>query len=176
MSHRIHIFGASASGTTTLGSALAQRINGEHLDTDDYYWAITDPPYTVKNEPADRVAMIQRDVDGVENWVLSGSICSWGDPLLASFSLAIFLRLDPAVRMQRLLEREAKRHGARIKPGGDMHQQHLAFIEWAASYDTARAPIRSLDLHQRWMKRLKCPVLELDSAESVASLCREILA
>ena len=118
--------------------------------------------------------MILRDVEGVENWVLSGSICSWGDPLLEHFNLAVFLRLDPAIRMGRLRKREILRHGARIQPGGDMHRQHQEFLGWAESYDSAKAPIRSLDLHNRWMKRLDCPVLELDSTNPVEELCDQI--
>lgn len=174
VNHRIHIFGASGSGTTALGKELSLRIGGKHLDTDSYYWKATDPPFTAKREPKDRVAMILRDVEGVANWVLSGSVCSWGDPLLERFSLAVFLRLDPTVRMDRLRRRERLRYGARIQPGGDTHQQHLEFLEWAESYDTARAPTRSLDLHFRWMKRLECPVIELDSTSTVEELCDQV--
>ena len=149
-------------------------MGGKHLDTDSYYWEDTEPPYTEKRDPQDRVAMILLDVEGIENWVLSGSICSWGDPLLQNFNLAVFLRLDPAARMHRLRSRENLRHGSRIQPGGDMHQQHLDFLEWAESYESAKAPIRSLDLHTRWMKRLECPVIELDSAHSVEELCDQV--
>ncbi|MEL7451330.1 MAG: AAA family ATPase [Pseudomonadota bacterium] len=175
MGYRCHIFGASGAGTTTLGRALSARLGGKHLDTDSYYWEATDPPFTIKREPKDRVAMILRDVEDVENWVLSGSICSWGDPLLSSFNLAVFLRLAPATRLRRLRAREALRHGKRILPGGDMHQQHLEFMAWAESYDSGKAPIRSLDLHTSWMQRLDCPVLELDSANSTEELCDQIL-
>ncbi len=174
MSCGVHIFGASGSGTTTLGKTLSLRMGGKHLDTDSYYWQDTDPPYTRKRDPKDRVAMILRDVEGVENWVLSGSICSWGDPLLQRFNLAVFLRLDPSVRMARLRSRESLRYGSRILAGGDMHQQHLDFLAWAESYDSAKAPIRSLDLHGGWMKQLDCPVLELDSAIPVEELCDQV--
>ena len=144
------------------------------MDTDSYYWEETDSPFTEKRDPKDRVAMILHDVEGVENWVLSGSICSWGDPLLQHFNLAVFLRLEPTARLQRLRSRELLRYGSRIQPGGDMHQQHLEFMEWAESYDSAKAPIRSLDLHTSWMKRLDCPVVELDSANSVEELCDQL--
>jgi len=174
VSLHVHVFGASGSGTTTLGKELALRIGGMHLDTDFYYWEDTDPPFTDKRDPKDRVEMILRDIEGIENWVLSGSICSWGDPLLDRFNLAVFLRLDPTIRMDRLRERESLRHGPRIQPGGDMHRQHLDFLEWAESYDSAKAPIRSLDLHNRWMKRLDCPVLELNSTKPVGELCDQI--
>lgn len=38
MVKRIHILGASGVGTSTLGKALADKLNYCHLDTDDYYW------------------------------------------------------------------------------------------------------------------------------------------
>jgi adenylate kinase family enzyme len=174
--HRIHLFGASGSGTTTLGRRLANALGGRHLDTDTYYWLETDPPFTEKRAPAERVAMIERDVEGQRAWVLSGSLCSWGDPLLPRFTLAVFLQLEPELRMARLLERERTRYGARVLPGGDLHVQHLAFLEWARSYDHARSPIRSLDMHERWLARLPCPVLRLDASRTVEALCAAVLA
>jgi len=76
MNHRIHIFGASGSGTSTLAAHLAREIGGYHLDTDSYYWHKSDPPYTYKREPSERIKMIEHDIQHNENWVLSGSICS----------------------------------------------------------------------------------------------------
>jgi adenylate kinase family enzyme len=38
MVSRIHILGASGSGTTTLAKALANELGYKHFDTDDYYW------------------------------------------------------------------------------------------------------------------------------------------
>jgi len=173
---RIHIFGASGSGTTTLGREIAQQISGAHLDTDHYYWVKTDPPFVDKRHPDKRIELIQQDIQGKKNWVLSGSICSWGDPLLVSFTLAVFVRLDANTRMQRLVKREKERHGARIEPGGDMHKAHLDFMNWARSYDLAKAPTRSLDLHRSWAKRLNCPVIEVDSTEKPERLARRVLA
>lgn len=155
---------------------LAGRLRGRFLDTDSYYWLATDPPFTRKRDPADRIAMIERDVRGAEHWVLSGSLCGWGDPLLHRFTLAVFLYLPPAPRMSRLARRERDRYGDRIAPGGDMHATHVAFMDWARSYDDATAPVRSLDLHESWMRELACPVIRLDSSRPVASLCDEILA
>ena len=37
MAHRIHLFGASGSGTTTLGVALAERLAIAHFDSDNFY-------------------------------------------------------------------------------------------------------------------------------------------
>lgn len=175
MNHRIHIFGASGSGTSTLGAHLAKEIGGYHLDTDSYYWHKSEPPYTLKREPSERINMIEHDIQHKENWVLSGSICSWGEPLLHHFTLVVFLYLDPSVRMARIFEREQKRYGDRILPGGDLRDNHLEFMSWAVSYDYAKAPIRSFDLHERWMPGLTCPIMRLNSDRPVEELCNEIL-
>ncbi len=58
----IHIFGASGSGTTTLGRYLSEELGCFHMDTDDYYWEPTDPPYTTKQLPAQRVELLRRDI------------------------------------------------------------------------------------------------------------------
>jgi hypothetical protein len=55
-----------------------------------------------------------------------------------------------------------------------MHRQHVEFMNWAQSYDTASAPIRGLYLHEQWMQRLDCPILRLDSNESIATLATQI--
>jgi len=176
MPHRIHIFGASGSGTTTLGMALSKRMDVLFLDADNYYWKRTDPPFREKHYPGERIEMIERDIRDRQGWVLSGSICGWGDPLLDRFTLAIFLRLDPSIRMERILLRERMRYGTRIDPGGSMHDAVRDFMAWAASYDTAVAPIRSLDLHENWMKRLTCPVLKLNSQAAIESLIEDVIA
>lgn len=78
--------------------------------------------------------------------------------------------------MARLVERERARYGPRIAPGAELHASHVAFVDWARSYDDARAPVRSSDLHERWMARLPCPVLRLDSSRSVGALANEVVA
>lgn len=65
---------------------------------DTYYWLRTDPHFTKKRTPKNRLQLIQQDIEDVGNWVLSSSICSWGEPLLERFTLAVFLQLDPTLR------------------------------------------------------------------------------
>jgi adenylate kinase family enzyme len=174
MSHRIHILGASGSGTTTLGAALAQQLGALFLDADNFYWQPTSPPFREKRPPAERLWLIEREIDGRANWVLSGSLCNWGDPLVERFTLVVFLYLDPAIRRQRLLARERQRYGSAIDPGGPLHDAHCEFLAWAASYETAAAPTRSLHLHRTWLSQLKCPVLDLNSELSTPALVDQI--
>ena len=166
----IHIFGASGSGTTTLGSRIAEELCIEHLDTDDFYWIPTDPPFTSKRDPAERIRLIESRLNEVEGWVLTGSLCNWGDQLVKNFGLAIFMYADQGIRLQRLKIREIGRYGDRIEPDGDMNSIHVEFMDWAASYETAKAPTRSRHLHEGWIETLDCPVLRLDSSIPIDSL------
>jgi hypothetical protein len=118
MIHRIHILGASGSGTTTLGRALAERLQCLHFDTDDYFWLPTDPPYTQRRERSERAQLLMDDVTAHDAWVVSGSLCRWGDVAMPLFELVVFLWVPHAVRMDRLHRREHTRFGERILPGG----------------------------------------------------------
>ena len=171
---RIHVLGASGSGTTTLGAALAAKLGCSHEDTDTWFWLPTDPPFTTRRPVAARLALLLPRLAGA-TWVLSGSALKWGTPLERLFELVVFLRLAPALRMARLCQREAERHGARIAPGGDMAVASQAFLDWAESYDTAGPEHRSLAAHEQWLAARTCPILRLDSAAPVEDLVAAML-
>jgi len=76
---RIHLVGASGAGTTTLGRALAARLGAVHFDTDDFFWLPTDPPFEKIRERAERQALLGVALAREPAWVLSGSLCGWGD-------------------------------------------------------------------------------------------------
>jgi adenylate kinase family enzyme len=171
MFRRIHIFGASGSGTTTLGAAIATQHGHRHLDTDDFFWLPTDPPYREIRPRAERLTLLRAALAASPSWVLSGSLCGWGDPLIADFELAIFLLVSTETRMARLRAREAARYGeAAIAPGGPRRAESVEFLDWAARYDDGGPDMRSRAMHEAWLRRLVCPVLRLDGARPVTAL------
>jgi adenylate kinase family enzyme len=172
---RIHIFGASGSGTTTLGREVADRLNVRYLDSDDYFWERTEPPFTAPRPRNERSALLLRDVSDAGEWVLSGSMIGWGDALVSSFTLAVYLRIEPELRMQRIVARERLRYGARIEVGGDMHEQSKTFLEWARRYDTAGLEQRSAMLHEFWMKSLPCRLLRIEHDASTPEWADAVL-
>ena len=167
MKNVIHIFGASGSGTTTLGKKISEELGYQLMDTDDYFWMPTEPKFTLKRPREERVKLMTRDINNAENIVISGSLVDWGDVLIPYFTLAIRIEMDSSVRIARLIQREKGRFGARIEPGGDMYRQHLEFIEWAKSYDTGGIHIRSKAKHDEWQKLLLCECLHLDGCNTV---------
>jgi adenylate kinase family enzyme len=178
MRKRIHILGASGSGTTTLGRALAARLQCPHFDTDDYFWLPTDPPFTTQRERTARQHLLMNALTAHDAWVVSGSLCGWGDVAIPLFELVVFLWIPPDIRMARLHRREHERFGERILPGGDMNEQSQAFLAWAASYDDGGMDIRSRQLHEEWLGTLPGPIVcfegEYTIAEQLAILMVEI--
>jgi adenylate kinase family enzyme len=176
--HRIHILGASGSGTTTLGRAVAAHLPCPHFDTDDYFWLPTDPPFTEPRERTERAQLLMDDITTHDAWVVSGSLCGWGDVAIPLFELVVFLEIPHDIRMARLRQREHERFGARILPGGDMYESSQAFLAWAASYEEGGVDIRSRQRHEQWLGTLPCPIIcfegEYTSEEHLAVLMVEI--
>lgn len=162
----IHIFGASGSGTTTIAQAIHETFGHVHLDTDNYFWIPTDPPYKTKRTPDERQRLLKIDITKNDKCVISGSLCGrgdgWGDIFIPLFELAIFIDTPTEIRLKRLEEREFSKFGSRILPGGDMYDKHTEFIEWAKTYDTAGIEQRSRALHMKWIKKLQCPIVTVD--------------
>ena len=159
---RLHVLGGSGSGTTTLGQALARHWGCRHADVDDFFWLPTTPPYQTIRPAEDRLSLLKDALSARESWVLSGSLCGWGDPLIPLFTHVVFLSLPKALRMARLLARERNRFGHVIEPGGSMRDVHEAFLRWAEGYDDGNLTTRSRRRHEAWLEVIPCPVLRLD--------------
>ena len=174
MKNVIHIYGASGSGTSTLGRKISEELGYKFMDTDDYFWLPTNPPYTTKRSKEERLALMKKDILENENVVISGSLVDWGDELIPQFTLAIRLVTDTEIRIERLKIREKQKIGDRVMPGGDMYTNHMEFIEWARKYDTGSVNMRSKAKHDEWQKQLTCSIMVVDSAEDVQKNCELI--
>ena len=174
---RIHIFGASGSGTSSVAREIARMHGHRHLDTDDFYWLPTSPPFQKKRAVDQRLALLRQAFTESSAWVLSGSLCGWGDPLIPEFQLAVFLVVPTPVRLARLALRERGRYGSEaISPGGPLHRAHEEFMDWAARYDTGDPEMRSRAMHEVWLGGIACPVVRLEGDETASDQVRRIEA
>ena len=175
--NRIHILGASGSGTTTLASAITVKHGHRHLDADDFFWIPTDPPYREIRPRDQRLTLLREALGGGGRWVLSGSLCGWGDPLIPEFDLVIFLVVPSAVRLARLRARELARYGRQaIAARGTHHQTHVEFLDWASRYDAGGPEMRSRAMHETWLAALPGPVLRLEGDRPVGDQLARIEA
>lgn len=171
---RIYITGASCAGVTTLGRHLATQLGVRHVDVDDYYCMPTNPPFTTKRPPADRVSMMQQAL-GDAGGVLTGSCMVWGEALIANAELIVFVATPTPVRLERLAARETQRFGDRIAPGGDMHQIHVAFREWASQYDDPQFSGRNRAWHEAWLSQQTAPVLRIDGMKRPEQMVADVV-
>jgi adenylate kinase family enzyme len=173
---RVHIFGAADCGSSTLGWALARRLAHQHLDIDDFHWLPTTPPFRTKRPTPERVRLLSEATTSSHQWVLSGAMAGWGDALIPEFDLVVFLFVPTEIRLARLQRRERTRFGIELDLGGLMHDQHLAFLRWAAGYDPGLSGGRTLWTDATWLGYLPCPVICLIGDCGTAEQVSQVLA
>lgn len=174
-SRRIHLMGASGSGVTTLGRALAGRLALPHHDTDDYFWLPTVPPYQTTRPAAERLRLMHEMFLPRLDWVQSGTVTGWGNELVLFFDLVVFVTTPRELRLQRLRSREAAHFGAdAVAQGGWRHEQTKSFVEWASRYETGDREGRSLAQDEAWLAGLPCPVVRVDGSRPLADLVEQL--
>ncbi len=159
---KLHIFGASGSGVTTLGKHLSLNLNIPYFDSDGYFWEKSNPPFTIRRNPSDRNNLIKAKLNQNEDWIIGGSIINWGENVFPAFDLIVFLWIPAEIRIARLKKRELERYGNIINTDADRSKLYEEFIAWAEDYDNDRGIAnRTLKAHEQWLSKRTCPVLEM---------------
>jgi len=121
-----------------------------------------------------RVQLLEKAIADSAGFIMSGSICGWGDVFIPQLDLAVFVYTPTDIRLQRLQAREFKLFGERILENGDMHESFCWFIDYAGTYDTGNPPDRCLKLHEQWIASLPCPVARTDGIMPVEESIMQI--
>ncbi len=174
---KIHIFGASGSGVTTLGDALSNQLNIPYFDSDHYFWEASNTPFTKRRKPIERNQLVQTALQQQEDWILGGSIVNWGAEVFPTFDLIVFLWIPSAIRMERLKKRELERYGDIIFTDLERNRLFNEFIAWAKDYDEDTGiATRTLNAHQNWIAKQTIPVLTLKGDHSTTQRMEMIMA
>jgi len=177
MKHKMHIFGASGSGTTTIAKAICDKLGYKHFDSDDYYWLPTKDPFTAERLREECLKMLESDLTSCDNWVLSGSLTGWGEIFTPLFDLVVFVYVPQDIRLKRLKKREYERYGDEILPGSKKYEDSKTFLEWAACYDAGTRNGRSFHKHEQWLSGLECKtikVINLSLEDSINTVIRAV--
>jgi len=159
---KILIFGASGTGTRTLGKEIEKRTDFIHLDVDDYYWKKTEPPFQEKILLVERNKNLKTDFKKYQNVLVSGSMVSWGKEWETAFDLAVFIKLENNERMKRLKKREIEHYGKNLLTNKKIQKNSKAFLEWADQYENPNFDGRTLKVHNAWIELLNCKTLMID--------------
>ncbi|MHC4953986.1 MAG: AAA family ATPase [Planctomycetota bacterium] len=173
---RIHVVGGAGTGTTTLARALSSKMRVPHLDSDDYYWVPTVPPYKIKRPPAIRDARMIEDLEAWADWVWSGSAVSWSVDFDRLVGLVVFLTVPRDLRLARLRAREEEEHRDLPYVSQEEIDREISdFMEWAERYEEAGLEVRSRQMHESWLAKLACPILRLDGDLTTDARVRRVL-
>lgn len=161
----ILIIGASGSGQTILGKALAHKLAFTFFDTDDFYWLPTTPAYQKKRDTDSRLALILQAKKS-NSCVIAGSVLGWGDVLEECFDLIVFLSLDTEIRLRRLRAREQEELGFVDEE----------FIAWAQEYENPNFNSRNRVKHLNWLANKKAKVLTIEGDLTVKQRLAAVMA
>lgn len=166
---KIHLFGASGAGVSTLGSYIATRYGFPLIDADDIYWERTPVPFEVARPFELRQQELQKAVAGKPDWVISGSMMRWGDILIPDLDCAVFVEATDEERLARLKLREEQRYGAGLKTRRDLREKSEKFLHWAMRYDHGDMEGRSRKRHEEWILSLSCPLYRVHNGDLAAA-------
>lgn len=171
---KIHVLGASGSGTTTTAQALSQKLGYVHLDTDNYFWEPSEIPFTKKREIKERIKLLENDLQKNKNVVLSGIFYPWGDELTKYFDEFIYVETDRNIRKKRLIEREYKMFGKRMLKGGDMNAQFKRFLKWAMNYEENVNDDIGQEKTEQWLSNCKKKIIRVDGSQPVEQIIKKL--
>ena len=156
-SHGIIVFGANGSGKTTLGCELARILNFKHMDIEDYYFIKSETPhipYANARSREECLNLMLVDIFKYRSFVITAVNGDFGEKISSMYDLAIYITAPVEIRIKRIEQRTYERYGERVLMGGDMYEQELKFLEFAAS--------RSMKPVDEWAKTLTCPIIHID--------------
>jgi adenylate kinase family enzyme len=131
---RILISGGPGAGCTSTAKLIGAALGLSVFDSDTFFHKPTDPPFQEPYSPNERRQLLAAALDTTSDWILSGSIATWGIDL-PTLHFGVFLDPPKQERLRRLDLRERERFGPRIDRGGDLHSENKAFMEWASGYE-----------------------------------------
>ena len=158
MPRGIIVFGANGSGKSTLGRELARVLNFKYMDIEDYHFKKSEIPYTVERSHEDCLNLMLADIEKYSSFVLSAVTGDFGEEISSMYNLAVFMSAPIETRIERIEQREYEKHGERIRNGGDMHEQHLKFVNFVG--------LRNLSNIDKWAETLNCPVICVDGTKN----------
>ncbi|MBQ7049644.1 MAG: AAA family ATPase [Firmicutes bacterium] len=168
MKKGIIICGLNGCGKTTTGREVAARLCFKRMDVEDYYFLDSEIPFSVSRTKDEVRELMWADIQKHKEYVLSSVGCDWGEKIENTYALAVFLTAPKETRMARIDHREIVRFGDRVLEGGDMYEQQKRFRQFVSG--------RSEEPYREQIKKLPCPVLELDSTQPldviVEKICR----
>ena len=157
----IIVCGLNGVGKSTLGKALADRLNYHFIDNEDLYFPKTDPDYIYASqrtrEEVERLLL--EKIRTHNNFVFVSVKGDYGETACSFFRYAVLIEVPRDIRLKRVRDRSFGKFGKRMLKGGDLYEREERFFEFVRS--------RSEDTVEKWIadRDEKIPVIRVDGTK-----------
>lgn len=154
----IVLVGLNGSGKSTLGKALANSLNLELLEIEDFWFETQfdyDNPRPVSEVSDMIMSAIQRSKHG---FVITGNIINLSQEILQFVTHIFYLKAPVDIRMSRIEQREIDYWGE-LSSRNPRYQEQQNFREFART--------RTPELLENWLRTVNLPTIELDGQISI---------
>lgn len=165
----IQICGLNGCGKSTLGRALAERIDFHFIDNENLYFprTNTDEPYTNPKSRTDVERFLIDEVSKHPDFVFSAVKGDYGKDIIPMYNYVVVIEVPKEIRSQRVRIRSFQKFGNRMLMGGDLHNQEEAFFQMVDS--------RPDDYIADWLQKVSCPIIRVDGTKPIEDNVEYIL-
>jgi len=169
----IVVCGLNGCGKSTLGRALADKLEYHFIDIEDLYFAraCVDAPYCDPRPRAEVENLLHEEIIKHNDFVFSAVKGDYGDMIQPFYRYAVVIEVPKSIREQRVQRRSFQKFGTRMLEGGDLYHSEEQFFQMIGS--------RTESYVENWVKSLRCPVIRVDGTlpleENVAFIVQEIM-
>ncbi len=167
----IIICGLNGTGKSTLGKALAEKMQCYFVDIEDLYFPKTDPDYSYAS-PRTReevTELLLSEIKTHKNFILASTKGDHGETACSFFQYAVLLEVPKDIRIRRVKERSFGKFGNRMLTGGDLYEREEKFFRFVESRVEKEV--------EEWAESLNCPMIRVDGTkpieESITMILRE---
>lgn len=158
---RIIICGLNGVGKSTLGKALADRMNYRFVDVEDLFFSKTDGNYIYESpRTEEEVKKLLLDIlHSEDNLVFSSVNGEYVEDFSFWFHFCIILEAPKNLRMERVQKRSWEKFGKRMLQGGDLYEKEQSFFAFAQG--------RKENLVNEWSNTLSIPITRFNGEKPV---------
>ena len=152
----ILICGLNGVGKSTLGRALAERLEYQFIDNEDLFFPKTDSSYMFSSPRSEEevVRLLEERISKNHRFVFAAVRGNYGEKLIAALDYIVLIEVPKQIRSQRVRDRSYQKFGDRILPGGDLYDKESKWFSLTES--------RPDKYVTDWLKSIDCPVIRID--------------
>ncbi len=157
----IQICGLNGCGKSTLGKALAEKIDFHFIDVENLYFSRTNEtePYTNPKSRKDVESLLIDEVSKHPDFVFSAVKGDYGKDIIPLYDYVIVIEVPKEIRSKRVRHRSFEKFGNKMLPGGDLYNQEKTFLQMVDS--------RQDDFVSDWLQKVSCPIIKVDGTKPI---------